>query len=531
VTLHYEMLSDFSVTYRCLSIAGFRFAGVKELDGSSGTSVKNPTKTPALTPALIPAPASSPALAADVFECDDEELSLKAPTENKLAEKGGVMRFSEVCTKNGQSIDLVITTDDEPYRIKGRSYNSWNQFGDDRLGAIGMRGKAAGVPELKPSPVFKFSFYKSGTTDAVKVKSFYMSFYNWYIGVSSQLTFQDYSSYTVDKDNWLQITDKKDGEMVVTLVRSAMTTCGSVTTCGKGTGPKGSGLKPYKPISKRSVVTLHYEMLSDFSVTYRCLSIAGFRFAGVKELDGSSGTTVKNPTKMPAPTPAPTTPAPTPSPTRGCRICALNLGGGGTTTLSSKVSQLVSLPSGQRVKFLKACKLGSETADLVMTTKSSWSTKPSKNSIVGDMYRMVVQGNTSVEFEFKLVRTGTTSPILAEEVVLSILDVDAEMVESMHSYRMMCAVSAKGYSAQVHGDAIRKLNDNFYGAADGSCGNPSSSFGLPPKQKAQGVALKYKDVSQWTIVFTIYNKGVSTAGRGFFLTGSSDLMGNSKCSP
>lgn len=127
------------------------------------------------------------------------------------------------------------------------------------------------------------------------------------------------------------------------------------------------------------------------------------------------------------------------------------------------------------------------------------------------MYRMIVQGNTSVEFEFKLVRTGTTSPILAEEVVLSILDVDAEMVESMHSYRMMCAVSAKGFSAQVHGDAIRKLNDNFYALADGSPGNPSSSFGLPPKQKAQGVALKYKDVSQWTIVFTIYNKGVSTA--------------------
>lgn len=244
-------------------------------------------------------------------------------------------------------------------------------------------------------------------------------------------------------------------------------------------------------------------------------------------------TAVPTPVPTQAPTPLPTssptalpTSDPTPVPTKECRVCALDFSRIGLTSIDKSVGNYVTLPPAVSVTVKGACKIGSQSVDLVMRTSSPWSTQPSSATIIhGSMFRLNVQSNTSVVFEFDLVQSGTSTPLIADEVVMSVLDVDAEAVSPL---RNKCALKSAGFASEVHGDDIDKAGNVYAAAVKGTYSdNPVSPFGLSALQKRKSIAFKYRKMSHWSIEFEVQHPARIQKGRAFFLTGASDLMPNS----
>jgi len=173
--------------------------------------------------------------------------------------------------------------------------------------------------------------------------------------------------------------------------------------------------------------------------------------------------------------------------------------------------------AGLKVTFANSCTVDGQTLDLVLTSTSDYTAKYKNNKVIGNMYQMNLKSGTSVTWNFQLVSAGTAQPVEVDNVIFSVLDLDA-------SGTVFQQITADGFSAVAAGEGICKPQAGVFAAMrDGNADdNPTSSMNLDSAQEDSVLSLSFKKVSGWQISMSIPQE--IDGGRNFFLAGPTKLM-------
>jgi len=177
----------------------------------------------------------------------------------------------------------------------------------------------------------------------------------------------------------------------------------------------------------------------------------------------------------------------------------------------------LTLPAGLKTKFKNACTVAGETLDMVLTTESNWTTKLKHDKVVGTMSQTNVKSGTSVAWDFQLVSAATGQPVVVDNVIFSVLDVDS-------GGAVFQQVKINGFSAIAAGAGICEAQPGvFESTTDGDeSDNPTSTMELTAAQEDSVLSLNFKKVSGWKVTLSI-PKDVK-GGRNFFVGGATKLM-------
>jgi hypothetical protein len=175
------------------------------------------------------------------------------------------------------------------------------------------------------------------------------------------------------------------------------------------------------------------------------------------------------------------------------------------------------LPPGIKITFGSICTVAGQTLDLILTTKSSWTTKFSQDKTVGTRSQTNVKSGTNVTWEFQLVSATTGQPVEVENAIFSVLDLDGWG-------KVVQQVKIDGFSTMIAGSGICQASTGeFVSMKDGnSTDNPTSTTDLTADQEDSVLSMNFKKVSGWQISMSIPQN--VTGGRNFFIGGATKLM-------
>jgi hypothetical protein len=281
------------------------------------------------------------------------------------------------------------------------------------------------------------------------------------------------------------------------------------------------------PIEKTRVKWRTFEMYFDIN-----FQSCGMAIPGLPTPAPTQAPTTPVPT--PAPTPAPTfapTPAPTLSPTpQVCDACDLWLNSPILSNLLTSGSSFITIPAGVEIVFGNACAIGSQSYDLKMTMKTPFTTKPSKNGVIGRMYRLNMQQGSNTTLEFTLLKQGTTEQASVKDLYFSVLDLDSNNNEPKQTQ----TVELSGPSEVFNGNAVSETVENgkykFVSLRGGDkTDDPVDLDNLTDVALSSTVSLRYADTYTWTVTLSV--QGNDPYGRSFFIGGASQLKPSCDAKP
>jgi len=165
-----------------------------------------------------------------------------------------------------------------------------------------------------------------------------------------------------------------------------------------------------------------------------------------------------------------------------------------------------------------------------MTMKTPFTTKPSKNGVIGRMYRLNMQQGSNTTLEFTLLKQGTTEQASVKDLYFSVLDLDSNNNEPKQTQ----TVELSGPSEVFNGNAVSETVENgkykFVSLRGGDeTDNPVDLDNLTDVALSSTVSLRYADTYTWTVTLSV--QGNDPYGRSFFIGGASQLKPSCDAKP
>jgi len=428
------------------------------------------------------------ALAVGATDCSSTttcKLKLAKVVKNEL-QKGGELRYSEVCTVKGKKIDLAVTTTSGYTSKKSQKNGLSGQYGQINLDA-------------KTGYDFTFSFYESGSSTAIKLESFYFTMFDidgWWNkrGIMRQkesMTFSGFKHFSVGSNCELdrQISEKQS-------------TFTATTSGGVQDNPTDPNKLTPQQLSRS--VTFLYEAVSSFTARFEILGPSklgtrNFIFAGESSVSKSCSVPVCRP----------------------AGVCNLNFQTLKQSNLGGKGPQA----GPKELRYGAVCVASGVTLDLAVTTTSPYfPAKSSKNGINGKYGTVNLMNSKKGDFLFSFYKAGTSDPFKLSSTSFTIFDID-----SGHSASAKEIVTAGGYASYTMGNNTElkvedsgtslKLTSTTFGT---EADNPKDPKALSAQQRARSVTYAFEDASSFPLSFEITGGPVGK-GRNLLFAGDSSL--------
>jgi hypothetical protein len=402
-------------------------------------------------------------------------------------DKGGELRYSDVCTVKGQKIDLVVTTTSDYWTKKPHMNGLSGIYGQINLNA-------------QTGYEFTFSFYKSGSSTPITIDSFYFTMFDtdgWY--KNGQMKQKE--SHTFSGFQHFSVGGNCELERQISPAQSTFT-----ATTGGGVADNPTDPKKLTDQQLSRSVTFLYKSVSTFKAKFEILGPSkfgtrNFIFAGESSLSESCGVPVCRPAGH-------------------CKLTfnkvkQNNLGGKGPQTGAAEL------------RYEAVCTVAGttfETLDLAVTATSPYvPAKSVKNGINGAYGQINLQNRQKGDFLFSFYKTGTNTPFTLSSTSFTIFDIDSGKAAEQEVIR------ASGYASYTMGNNTElkvetdstsvKLSSTTYGVESD---NPKDPMALTAQQRARSATFVYESVNSFPLSFEITG-GKLPFGRNLLFAGESSL--------
>mmetsp|Transcript_20259 Transcript_20259/g.47298 ORF Transcript_20259/g.47298 Transcript_20259/m.47298 type:complete len:573 (+) Transcript_20259:170-1888(+) len=431
------------------------------------------------------------------LKSSDEGLSFTSLTDNNLAEFGPNandppwMRFSNALELvNGDHVDLIVQqlhAFDHLYYPKDASKNGEDSAGNAQ---INTRGGTF--------PTFRFRFVRKGTHDPVTLNRFFMNVYDIDNGGGgSTLREQVCAGY-------YQYVYMVHGTKLDLNVRD-----GLQDPCVISTVEDSGENNPAMSASQLEIsVGMSFVSTSEFDIYF-----------GTPDGNKNNGRNV-----FFGSTPSPYLPCfadtmPANVTFTGVATGHSNLGGQGPDSSSPET-----------LLYSNVWTEGSQAVDLVVSAGSGYAGDVSRNGVAGHFGRINMQSGIAVDFTFKFVESGTSTPVDISNLMFSFFDIDqssggaSQETIKVGGFDHAFVSNLTEVSYTDNGDGTWTFASSQEDAADKV---PSHPMFISTDEQKQTVTLEFESASEFTLKFDLTG-GDSSESRDLLFAGISRLNANSE---